>query len=241
MLKKKLIIVSCAVGLIGSGCQPMVLKQNIPVSTNPMGAKILADGALVGQTPCTVSLERTQNHIITLVKENYRQKDVVITKQYQSNKVLLNAVQSGVNSGLFFKNARMGINSGLGSISGQEETGAAYILVPSTVSVTLIPLNGSPAAESGNGGYPEVSSAIDSQPLPADQDISSTDVLKAGIEAGAAGLSESKPVEKNWQTSSSSNSYVQPDGTQVTKKSSTSAGVSINPAGILKSLDTLFN
>jgi len=135
----------------------------------------------------------------------------------------------------------MGINSGLGSISGQEETGAAYILVPSTVSVTLIPLNGSPAAESGNGGYPEVSSAIDSQPLPADQDISSTDVLKAGIEAGAAGLSESKPVEKNWQTSSSSNSYVQPDGTQVTKKSSTSAGVSINPAGILKSLDTLFN
>ncbi|RQW87999.1 MAG: PEGA domain-containing protein [Geobacter sp.] len=80
MLNKKLIIVSCGIALFGFGCQPMVLKQNIPVSTNPLGAKIYANGTLVGQTPATVSLERTQNHIITLVKENYRQEDVVISK-----------------------------------------------------------------------------------------------------------------------------------------------------------------
>ena len=242
MLKMKLIIVSCGIALFGFGCQPMVLRQDIPISTNPMGAKIYADGTLVGQTPATVSLERTKSHILTLVKENYRQEDVVISKQYQSNKVLLNAVQSGVNSGLFFKDKRMGINSGLGSISGQEETGEAYLLVPTTVRVNLTPLNGSQASNYGNSGYPAESSSADvSQPSDTEQDISATDLLKAGIEAGAAGLSESKPIEKNWQTSSSSNSYVQPDGTQVTKKSSTSVGVSINPAGILKSLDTLFN
>lgn len=241
MLSKKLMILSCGIALFGFGCQPMVLKQDIPVSTNPMGANIFADGTLVGKTPGTVSLARTQNHIITLVKENYRQEDVIISKQYQSNKVLLNAVQSGVNSGLFFKNSRMGINSGLGSISGQEETGEAYLLVPATVQVMLTPLNGYSSGEAVRGGYPGGDSAGNSQYQSEDQDISATDVLKAGIEAGAAGLSQAKPIDKKWQTSSSSKSYVEPDGTQVSKKSSTSVGVSVNPAGILKSLDTLFN
>lgn len=241
MLKKKMIVVSCGIALFGFGCQPMVLKQDIPVSSNPLGAKIIADGTLVGQTPATVSLERTKSHIITLVKENYRQEDVVISRQYQSNKVLLNAVQSGVNTGLFFKNARMALNSGVGSISGQEQTGEAYVLTPATVRVTLTPLDGRAAAGFGTGGYPDDTSAANIQEQTGDQDISAGDVLKAGIEAGAAGLSQANPVEKNWQTSSSSSSYVQPDGTQVTKKSSTSVGVSVNPAGILKSLDTLFN
>lgn len=241
MLKKKLIIVSCGIALFGFGCQPMVLKQDIPVLSNPLGAKIIADGTIVGQTPATVSLERTKNHIITLVKENYRQEDVVISRQYQSNKVLLNAVQSGVNSGLFFKNARMALNSGVGSISGQEQTGEAYVLTPATVRVTLVPLDGRPASDYGSGGYYGDVSTADNQNQPDDQDLSTTAVLKAGIEAGAAGLSQAKPLEKNWQTSSSSSSYVQPDGTKVTKKSSTSVGVSVNPAGILKSLDTLFN
>ncbi len=125
---------SSCYALFGFGCETMVLRQDIPVSTNPMGAKIYANGNLVGQTPGTVSLERTRNHILTLVKENYRRQDVVITKQYQSNKVLMNAVRSGLDAGLFFKDKRMGINSGFGSISRQEETGEAYVLVPTTVS-----------------------------------------------------------------------------------------------------------
>lgn len=219
----------------------MVHRQDIPVSTNPMGANIFADGTLVGRTPATVSLVRGKNHIITLVKENYRQEDVVISRRYQSNKVLLNAVQSGVNSGLFFKNARMALNSGMGSISGQEQTGEAYVLAPATVRVTLVPLDGSTAAASGTGGYTCDTSAADAQNQTDDQDISASEVLKAGIEAGAAGLSQAKPLEKDWQTSSSSSSYVQADGTQVIKKSSTSVGVSVDPVGILKTLDTLFN
>ncbi|MGA7827015.1 MAG: PEGA domain-containing protein [Geobacteraceae bacterium] len=241
MLKKKLIIVSCGVALFGFGCQPMVLKQDIPVSTNPMGATIFADGTLVGHTPATVSLERTKNHIITLAKDNYRQEDVVISRQYQSNKVLLNAVQSGVNSGLFFKDAKMAINSGLGSISGQEGTGEAYVLVPATVRMTLTPLDGCTPGKTVSGGYPGEDSSEPYQNQPGSEDISTTDVLKAGIEASAAGLSQAKPINKNWQTSSSSKSYIEPDGTQVTNKTSTTVGVSINPAGILNSIDKLFN
>lgn len=220
--------------VFGSGCSTPVLRQEIPVSTNPMGAKICADGTLVGQTPATVSLERTRDHILTLVKDNFHQQDVVISRQYQSDRVLRNAVQSGVDAGLFFKDKRMALNSGLGSFSRQEQTGEAYILVPATVSVSLVPLDGSGPAPPAAGGYVPAPAAASA--------LSATGVLEAGIVAGAAvGAAEAKPIGKQWQTSSSSKSYVTPDGTQVTRKTSTSAGVSVNPAGVLKALDTLFS
>jgi hypothetical protein len=241
MMKKKYVIMLCCCALFGFGCETKVLRQDIPVSTNPMGAKIYANGNFVGQTPDTVSLERTRNHILTLVKDNYRQQDVVITKQYQSNKVLMNAVRSGLDSGLFFKDKRMGINSGFGSISRQEETGEAYALVPTTVSVNLVPLSGLPVPSPAAAGYPADTAAVDSHAVPGDMDVTAKDVLQAGVVAGAAaGAAQAKPIEKNWQTSSSSKSYVEPDGTRVTKKSSTSVGVSVDPSQIITTLDTLF-
>ena len=103
------------------GCKPAVLKQDIPVSTNPMHAKIFVNGQPAGQTPGIVTLERNRDHILTLIKEDYRQEDVVIRKQYQSDRVFLKAVQSGVNAGLFHKNAAMGISSGYGSMSMQPD------------------------------------------------------------------------------------------------------------------------
>lgn len=243
MLKKNLLILLWGTALFGFGCTAPVLRQDIPVSTNPMGAKIYADGKPAGQTPTTVSLERTRNHILTLVKENYHQQDVVITRQYQSNKVMMNAVMSGVNSGLFFKNTQMGLSSGMSAISSQEQTGEAYLLAPATVSVNLVPLSGASTQSPDAGGYqqPPVT-GTDSQPAPTDQDISATDLLKTGIAAGAAvGAAQAKPIEKNWETSSSTKSYVRPDGTQVTKKSSTSVGVGVNPAGLVNTLEKLFN
>ena len=238
-MNRKIFIVTGIVALLGFGCETPILRQDIPVSTNPMGAKIYADGQLAGQTPGTVSLERTRDHILTFVKENYRQEDVVIRKQYQSDKVLMKAVQSGVNSGLFFKNTGMAVNSGYNSISRQEESGEAYILVPPAVKINLVPLYGPPPGPPGAGGYPLP--AVDSQPPPADTGLTAKDVLKAGIVAGAAaGAAQTKPIEKNWETSSSSKSYTKPDGTMVTEKSSTSVGVSVNPAGLLNALDVLF-
>jgi len=131
-----------ALGLVlflGTGCSMQVLRQDIPVSTNPMGAQIYVDGQFAGTTPGTVSLERTRNHIITLVKEDHRQEDVVIRKQYQQDHVLRKAVQSGLNSGLFFKDPLTGLQSGFGSMSAQEGTGEAYVLVPPAVKVDLLP------------------------------------------------------------------------------------------------------
>lgn len=237
MLRKKLALLLCCGALFGTGCGTNVLKQDIPVSTNPMGARIYADGTLVGQTPATVSLERTRDHILTLVKDNYRQQDVAITRQYQSDRVMRNAVIAGVNSGMFFKDKRMAVGSGLGSFSHQEETGEAYILIPATVSVNLASLDAPATPE-----YVPSPTVGGSQPAPVDQGISATGALEAGLAAGAAiGAAQTKPIGKDWQTSSSSTSYVQPDGTKVTKKSSTSVGVSLDPAGLVKTLDALFN
>jgi len=233
MIYIKYYLILGLIALIGAGCSQPVLKQDIPVSTNPSGAKVFADGQPAGVTPTNVSLERNRDHIITLIKDNYRQEDVIVKRQYQQSKVLMKAIQSGVNSGLFFKDSRMAFNTGMSSISMQEETGEAYILQPPAVMVNLSPLYGPPASP--------VMEFTSVPPQEAGQGNLARDLLKAGIVAGAsAGAAQSKPIEKKWETSSSSRSYVKPDGTRVTERSSTSVGISVNPAGMLNAIDTLF-
>lgn len=58
------------------GC---VATQKIPVSTDPGGAAVYLDGAKVCEaTPCSVEAKTDQNHLLTIVKEGYRQKDVTL-------------------------------------------------------------------------------------------------------------------------------------------------------------------
>ena len=231
--------------LFAGGCARTVLKQDIPVTTNPMGAMIYSNGQLMGATPGTVSLERNRNHILTLIKENYRQEDVIITKQYQKDRVYLKAIQSGVNSGLFFKNPVMGINSGMDSISAQEETGEAYVLSPPAVKVDLKPLSGSFSSQATAETAAPATKGEGPEPRPADPAVAparergelTKEVLKIG--AGAA-LSQARPLEKKVETSSSTRRYVTPDGTRVREKTSTSVGVGINPAGLVDIIDVLF-
>ncbi len=245
-MKTRLPVVAAIIllAMMAGGCSTPVLRQDIPVSTNPMGAKIYANGQLMGTTPGTVSLERNRSHILTLVKDNYRQEDVTIVNQYQKEKVYLNAVQSGINSGLFFKNSAMGVQSSMRSLSSQEETGEAFILSPPAVKVTLTPLagaaaSGPAAAPSGAGiGGASASQTSDATEAPAmDRRELSKELFKIG--AGAA-ASQMAPIEKKVKTSSSSKSYVKPDGTMVREKSSTSVGVGINPAGLVDVIDLLF-
>ncbi len=230
--------------LIAGGCSAPVLKQDIPVSTNPMGATIYANGQMVGTTPRTVSLERNRSHILTLVKDNYRQEDVAIVNQYQKEKVYLKAVQSGINSGLFFKNSAMGVQSSMSSLSSQEETGEAFVLSPPAVKVNLTPLaggslSGAAAAPAGTGAgdaqASQPSGAAEAPPM--DRRQFSKELLKIGTGAAA---SQMHPIEKRVETSSSSKSYVTSDGTRVREKSSTSVGVGVNPAGLVGVIDMLF-
>jgi len=96
----------------------------------------------MGTTPSSVGLERNRDHILTLVKENYRQEDVLFPDNIKKKKVYLKAIQSGINSGLFFKDARMGMGSSMSSVSAQEDSGEAYVLVPPAVKLTLTPVAG---------------------------------------------------------------------------------------------------
>ncbi len=238
---KKLHLILIAFVIFAAGCSQPVLRQDVPVTTNPMGAKIYANGQFVGTTPMSVSLERNRNHILTLVKDNYRQEDVAIQKSYQKEKVYLNAISAGVNSSLFFKDPRMGIGSSMSSISSQEETGAAYVLVPPVVKINLTPTAGNAASVPVQT---ESMQAAPSEPMASSSDDSGMD--KAQFARGlakigaAAALSQAKPLEKKTETSSSSSSYVQPDGTRVTEKSGTSVGVSVNPAALIDVIDVLF-
>ncbi|PKN34089.1 MAG: hypothetical protein CVU61_10005 [Deltaproteobacteria bacterium HGW-Deltaproteobacteria-19] len=243
-IRIRLAVMIGLVAILVCGCSSPVLKQDIPVSTNPMGASIYANGQPVGITPGTVSLERNRSHILTLVKENYRQEDVVIERLYQKDKAYLKAIQSGIHSGLFFKDAAMGVGSSMTSLSSQEETGEAYILYPSAVKVTLAPLGGvgrndpvAPSAPSSPGAVsPDRPAGYGEAPRMAEKDFA-REVIKMG--AGAA-LTQVKPIGKKVEASSSSRSYVTPGGTMVTEKSSTSVGVGINPAGLVDVLDVLF-
>jgi hypothetical protein len=209
-----------------------------------MGATIYANGQLVGTTPRTVALERNRSHILTLVKDNYRQEDVTIVNQYQKEKAYLKAVQSGINSGLFFKSGAMGVQSSMNSLSSQEQTGEAFVLSPPAVQVNLTPLAGTaPAGPAAAASGARAEGVQASQPPgateapPMDRREFSTELLKIG--AGAA-ASQMRPVEKRVETSSSSKSSVTPDGTRVQEKSSTSVGVGINPAGLVDVIDLLF-
>ncbi len=195
MLNGKLPALLLATALFGFGCAPSVLRQDVPVSTNPMGAKIYANGQLVGQTPSTVSLERNRDHILTLVREDYRQADVIIKREYQSDKVLLKAIGAGVNAGTFFKDAGMGLNSGFSSISRQEESGEAYLLVPRAVKVNLVPVS-APSTD-----VPGDRDALTEQPglIPRSGSPGARQDLQDALEAAAAavaGATEARPVEK---------------------------------------------
>ena len=241
MNKLLLTVIGCIV-FWSYGCSTPILKQDIPVSTNPMGAKIFANGQLVGQTPTTISLERNREHILTLVKDSYRQEDVIIKRQYQQDKALLKSVQAGVDAGLFFKDARMGVQRSGMSMYNQEYTGEAYVLVPVAVTVDLTPLNvtrGGANTEAAKAlkGSPASQPPVTIESVPVDRREVSKELLKTGITAATA---ESNPLEKKREISSSSRSYTKPDGTRVQEKSSTKAGVGIDPAGLVDVINILF-
>ena len=125
-----------------TACAPSIKTQAIPISTIPSGADVSVDGTQKLVAPCTVDLACTQDHILSLTKEGYEQQNVVIKRKYQEQKVLLKAINSGMSTGSFMDNAFMGISSGVSSIDSQENSGDAYVLVPSAVSIRLVPLQG---------------------------------------------------------------------------------------------------
>ena len=132
--------------------------QNIPVSTAPSGATVYVDGKETCITPCNVPLTRTQDHILTLQKEGYKQADVQISRQYDTAAVARGAVQSGTSASSMGASTEGAISNALLSTQAMEEQGTAYVLSPSSVVVELVQKGQAKAAPADNSGPIVISS-----------------------------------------------------------------------------------
>jgi len=74
-LSPRLLAAVFAIALL-SGC---VTTQKVPVSTDPSGALVYLDGQQIcAATPCSVEMATGQNHLLTIIKEGYGQKDIPV-------------------------------------------------------------------------------------------------------------------------------------------------------------------
>lgn len=161
-MKKTILAILCGL-LVTAGCAPVIKTQSIPVSTNPMGATVYTDGKVACTSPCTVELPRNADHIITVKKDQYRQQDVIIKRVYQQEKVMMKAVSQGMQSssmsvGSGGDKTAWGVMQGVNSIDSQEETGDAYVLAPSAVSVRLVPMTAQAQYDMTGSTAPDIQS-----------------------------------------------------------------------------------
>jgi len=56
------------------------MHEKIPVTSNPIGAKVIVDGKEVGTTPLNLKLRRKKIHNIQIEKEGYEPFTVIITR-----------------------------------------------------------------------------------------------------------------------------------------------------------------
>ncbi|MCK9512996.1 MAG: hypothetical protein M0R28_17465 [Pigmentiphaga sp.] len=125
--------------LVLAGCATPVLQQRVPVASEPPGALARDDSGSSCRTPCALDLDRNRDHIVMLELADYESQDVVVRRQYRTADVLLSAINSGLNSARTFNNASWALQSGINAKNAQEQSGAAYDLEPSVISVRLRP------------------------------------------------------------------------------------------------------
>jgi hypothetical protein len=119
------LVLMLATAAMTQGCATVIKgsSQSIPVSSDPPAADIVLDGKIVGQTPKTLALKRDSNYLITVQKTGFEQQSVPIVKNI---------------GGAVWGNALVGGLIGWGV---DAASGAQYNLLPSSVSVKLLPVN----------------------------------------------------------------------------------------------------
>jgi len=105
--------------LIGCGTIIHGGTQEVSVSTTPSGADVTIDGANVGETPITQSLDRGSQHTIELELDGYESQSIICNK---------------TTSGWVWGNIVFG---GLVGLAVDASTGGMYKLEPGEVARTL--------------------------------------------------------------------------------------------------------
>ncbi len=220
-----------------SACGPAT--QNIPVSTDPGGALVLVDGQEVCTTPCSATLEKTQDHILTLRKDGYKQVDIPVVRKYDTVGVARQATQSGMSSSSMGANTQGAIANALLSAGAAEEQGTAYVMSPSTVAVKLAPV-GQATQTADNGPVTITTDQLDArdreavikttEPATMGEAIADdpAQAAKAALQAGAV-AAPTVGTKKQWKNSHSSESFGNGSYSKTTTSTKASVGVSVNP------------
>jgi len=222
------------------GCK--AATQNIPVSTDPSGAIVYVDGTETCTTPCNAELEKTQAHILTLQKEGYKQADIQISRKYDTMGVARTAAQSST----WGMNTEGSISNALMSTQAAEQSGDAYVLTPSTVTVKLVKV-GQPAMSQSSNPDQDGPIVISSDQLaPEDQQAiikttepatmgdaianDPTEAAKAALAIGAASAPTIGTKKTLGSSSHTSESFGNGSYTKKTTSTSVKGSVSVNPA-----------
>ncbi len=69
--------------LVVQGCSQWMpkLTQEVPVTSNPMGATISVDGKPVGQSPLTLTLKKNRSHTVRIEMEGYRPTELRVLRK----------------------------------------------------------------------------------------------------------------------------------------------------------------
>ncbi len=139
-------------------------SQEIPVTSNPSGAKIIVDGKEIGYAPLNLKLKKKRNHIIRIEKEGYNPLEIrIISKLLPKGNTSIGNILLGGTAGwvlgLFLGRLLEGVRTlwisesttTIGSILGilvayriDSKSGANYTLSPKDLNVTLKKIEGKP-------------------------------------------------------------------------------------------------
>ncbi|MFZ1764033.1 MAG: hypothetical protein CCU27_10605 [Nitrospira sp. UW-LDO-02] len=135
-----------ALSSVVSGCATIVHlggNEELNVSSEPAGAKVVIDGTERGVTPLATKVERKKDHAVVLTKEGFEEN------------------QSRVESHLSWWVAGNVILGGLVGILVDVLSGGGYTIEPDAVAVTLKPIEGV-----ATSAAPSLSSLTQSPPVP---------------------------------------------------------------------------
>ena len=135
-----------ALSSVVSGCATIVHlggNEELNVSSEPAGAKVVIDGTERGVTPLATKVERKKDHAVVLTKEGFEEN------------------QSRVESHLSWWVAGNVILGGLVGILVDVLSGGGYTIEPDAVAVTLKPIEGV-----ATSAAPTLSSLTQPPPIP---------------------------------------------------------------------------
>lgn len=77
------LIVICTMALVFSSCSTVVngSKQLVSIDSNVKGAEVNVDGHIVGKTPFNGKIERGSDTMVTIKKEGYNIKTIILSQE----------------------------------------------------------------------------------------------------------------------------------------------------------------